>query len=222
MTLPAPDAPPSAPRHPAPIPPPPTGEPPRGRERTGLVDALLHRVRTLAAMDAALFLGINGWHHGAASDRAAAAVSRLMLHGELWAAVLLAAALADAAQRRWLLLVALPAMGLATLTVNYAVKPLFRRRRPFLDLVETVVVGRRPDDTSFPSGHTAAAFAGAWLLAAAYPEAAPALYLVAALVGLTRVYLGVHYPSDVVLGGLAGVALAIVYRAALEGLLGAP
>lgn len=199
---------------------PPAGDPPRAAERRSLVDVLVHRVHTLASLDAALFLAVNGWRHGALADRAAFAVSRTMLHGELWAAVMLAAAAVDPERRRWLLLVALPAMGLATLAVNYAIKPVFRRRRPFHDLVAAVVVGRRPDDASFPSGHSAAAFAGAWLLAAAYPAAAPALYAVAVLVGLTRVYLGVHYPADVLLGGLAGVALAIAGRASLEVLAG--
>jgi undecaprenyl-diphosphatase len=79
-------------------------------------------------------------------------------------------------------------------------------------LVRAVVVGHRPSDSSFPSGHTAAAFGGAWLLARHYPRWAPAAYGVAALVGLSRVYLGVHYLSDVAIGAAAGVLLSAASR----------
>lgn len=196
-----------------PIPPPPSGPTPREKARSVIVDVLVRRVHTLAALDAAVFLRINGWYHNAVSDRFMSTISRLMLHGELWVAAMLVAAIVDPSNRRELILVALPVMGLATLTVNYLLKPRFRRRRPFIHIVETVVVGRRPEDTSFPSGHTAAAFSGAWLLAAAYPTLGPWFYLVAIVVGITRVYLGVHFPTDVILGGLAGMALAIAYSA---------
>lgn len=62
-----------------------------------------------------------------------------------------------------------------------------------------------PDRFSFPSGHTAGAFALAISMFGAYPSLAPALVLVAVVVGWARMYLGVHYPIDVLAGVCIGV-----------------
>ncbi|NJL34393.1 MAG: phosphatase PAP2 family protein [Chloroflexaceae bacterium] len=76
----------------------------------------------------------------------------------------------------------------------------------------SISVGRKPGTFSFPSGHSAAGFAGAWLVTQHYPRQAPIWYSIAALVGFSRIYLGVHYPGDVLSGALAGTALAEVMR----------
>ena len=60
---------------------------------------------------------------------------------------------------------AVPVIGLTMLTVNYPLKHFFRRRRPFIAFVKARVFGTRPRDFSFPSGHAAAGFAGAAILA---------------------------------------------------------
>ena len=57
-----------------------------------------------------------------------------------------------------------------------------------------------------------AAFAGAWLLTRHYPQLAPAWYAIAALVGFSRIYLGAHYPGDVLSGALSGTAIAEAAR----------
>lgn len=94
----------------------------------------------------------------------------------------------------------------ASYTVQRLMKPIFRRKRPFVDR-EVLVVGIKPADASFPSGHTAASFAAATALASFYPKAAPLAFTLAAAVGLSRVYLGHHFPSDVAVG--AGVGIGI-------------
>ena len=107
------------------------------------------------------------------------------------------------------------AQGLASLAVtatvvNLAVKPLARRRRPDR-LAGDVPLARHvrmPSSRSFPSGHSAAAFAFATGVGQVSPTAAVPLRALAALVAYSRVHTGVHYPADVLAGALIGTALA--------------
>ena len=66
-----------------------------------------------------------------------------------------------------------------------------------------------PSDMSFPSGHTQTAFGAATFLSCMYPVAAPFLLIAAALVGVSRMALGVHFPLDVLVGAIVGAAFAL-------------
>jgi undecaprenyl-diphosphatase len=70
-----------------------------------------------------------------------------------------------------------------------------------------------PHSNSFPSGHTATSFAAATILSAFVPRAAPAFYLLALAIGWSRIYVGVHWPLDVVGGGLIGLVTALLLLA---------
>jgi undecaprenyl-diphosphatase len=69
-----------------------------------------------------------------------------------------------------------------------------------------------PDKFSFPSGHSAAAMSVAIAYAMAFPAFAPVLIPLALLVGASRVFLGVHYPGDVLIGQLIAAATAVLLR----------
>ena len=126
--------------------------------------------------------------------------------------------------------------GLIWLGFGLALSLVWRRATPFvlvlladaaadgLATILKVVVGtRRPSDggpliaiphsDSFPSGHTATSFACATVLAALVPRAAPAFYLLALAIGYSRIYVGVHWPLDVVGGAVLGVATALLLLA---------
>ena len=179
---------------------------------------LRHPVAALEAFDAAIFLRVNALSWGIA-DRVASFISKTMDYGEGWAFALSIMIAIDFRTGLRTAVEAVPVIGLTMLTVNYPLKSFFRRRRPFIAFVKARVFGTRPRDFSFPSGHAAAGFAGALVLGAHAPAVSPVFYALAVVVSLSRVYLGVHYPSDVAFGGLLGILIASAYRFAWRALL---
>ena len=105
---------------------------------------------------------------------------------------------------------------LGTLTlwlVVELVKALVHRGRPFIRLTQARIVGRRAIGRSFPSGHTSQAFFMATLLAGYFHAGVWAvclLYTTALLVGITRMYVGAHYPRDVLAGAILGSAWGLL------------
>ena len=190
--------------------------------RTWLLQGwLLHPFAFLSALDAAVYLRINGLQLGRFGDRALVLISKTMHYGEGWALVAVAMLIADFRTGLKATGEALAVLWATMLTVNFPLKRLFRRRRPFIAFVAARVLGPKPKDYSLPSGHTAAAFAGALLFSAHEPLWSPLFYAMACVVGFSRIYLGVHYPSDVVLGGVVGTLLAGGYLALLQAVLAA-
>jgi undecaprenyl-diphosphatase len=69
-----------------------------------------------------------------------------------------------------------------------------------------------PHDHTFPSGHAATSFAAAMILSTANPRLGPLWFLLATAIGFSRVYVGVHYPLDVIGGAVLGIAVATALR----------
>lgn len=110
-------------------------------------------------------------------------------------------------------LIGLALMILITDTICYrGLKAVIYRDRPFMEasLNAEVRVGYKPQSSSFPSNHAVNCFAAATLLAWYYPYVRLIFFFVAALVAYSRVYVGVHFPSDVVAGALIGFIIAAV------------
>ena len=90
---------------------------------------------------------------------------------------------------------------ISTGVIVWGMKEIIGRKRPLDDKV---------GNPAFPSGHTAYAFAGATLLGNRYPKLRIPLYIGAGLVGITRIYLGRHYASDVIAGAAVGTITGVL------------
>ena len=109
------------------------------------------------------------------------------------------------------------ALAIGFLCTNVAVKPLIQRPRPYTAVEGLVPLLTSGDPNSFPSGHTCAAFAAglAWAGTCSARWARVAAVVSAVCMGLSRLYVGVHYPSDVLAGALIGSLAALAALAAL-------
>jgi undecaprenyl-diphosphatase len=164
---------------------------------------------------------IRAWivsHRMHAIDGVMVALSVVGRGGRVWIGIGLV--LWAAGRLKWQRLAELlVALALATVMVDYVVKPLVDRHRPFRSIPSVSVLDKRPKDASFPSGHAGNAFAAATVLAQALPAWQAAWWTLAILIAFSRVYVGVHYPADVVGGAIAGALCAIVVLLASAALM---
>jgi undecaprenyl-diphosphatase len=129
--------------------------------------------------------------------------------GLLWIAIALVLC---ALYRRWAILaVTVIVVAVADWSAT-GVKAVFDRERPSLRYADPEPLVKTAHDASFPSGHAATSFAAATILTFAFPRLGPALFLLASAVAFSRVYVGVHYPLDVIGGACLGVLIAFAIR----------
>jgi membrane-associated phospholipid phosphatase len=145
--------------------------------------------------------------HTPASERAVARFSMLGEHAGAWLVLGTVGSLISAGERRasWRRATAVVAGAYAA---NTALKLVARRPRP--ELPGLPALTSTPTRFGFPSAHSSTSFAGAFAYARLGLPSAP-LYGLACGLALSRLYLGVHYPSDIVAGAVLGHAVAVVF-----------
>ncbi len=150
-------------------------------------------------------------------DRMLARLSDAADHSKLWLTSAGVLAVVGGPSGRRAAGVGLASVGISSLISNLGVKWLVRRRRP--DRAGAIVPEERwvhmPASRSFPSGHSASAFAFASAVGNALPPLSLPLHLAAAAVAYSRVHTGVHYPGDTIAGALIGTTSAALVRQAL-------
>jgi membrane-associated phospholipid phosphatase len=144
------------------------------------------------------------------ADPALNTLTRSANHGKLWFAVATVLAAGSRHSRRGAVRGVL-AIGGASLLANGVLKPLVPRRRPAAELLPAFrSLDDPPTSSSFPSGHSASAAAFAVSVGHLLPGIRWPLRVAAATIAFSRVYTGVHYPGDVIVGVTTGAVLGAV------------
>lgn len=102
------------------------------------------------------------------------------------------------------------ALLLGVIIGNGIIKNIVARPRPFDVNTAIELIISKPGEFSFPSGHTLASFAAAGALFIHHRRLGTAALIYAVLIGFSRLYLYVHYPTDVICGALLGIAIAVI------------
>ncbi len=164
----------------------------------------------LILLDHRIFILINHWPHTPVSDSIALTLSGVLASTVVvWLLLSVWIFIREEKRDHWFFLPIVLASFLSILVTDVILKNFFGRARPPLSL-GTIYVGSPLLDHSFPSGHATFAWALAVVLASKEPRTRWLFYLLAFLISLSRVYLGAHYPSDVIAGTLVGLGVGYI------------
>ena len=178
-------------------------------------------LRQFAALDRAVYQTI-ATVPTPALDVAFRRLSRAADKSKLWLAIAAGLAIVGGPTGRRAAVRGVLSIGATSAFVNLGVKSLWPRRRP--DRAGAGVPDERqvkmPGSTSFPSGHSASAFAFSTAVGRDLPALALGLNFLAAAVAYSRIHTGVHYPGDTVVGSVIGASTATVVSAVMDGFTG--
>ena len=172
----------------------------------------------LAALDGAVLLWIQDWVRNPILNAFFSAFTHLGDAGMLWIALALVFVCIPRTRKAGIC--ALTALLLGLLCTNVTLKHLVERTRPWLVVEGLIPLIAEGDPNSFPSGHTTAAFAAVvvWWKTLPWTWGRVGALALAVLMGCSRLYVGVHFPSDVLAGAAVGALCALAALALWRGI----
>ena len=170
----------------------------------------------LGEWDKALFLLVNHLPHNIFSDSFFLFFSSIGFYGFIWFAILIILFAIDRLDNRKEILALLLSIVVEMVIVELTLKNIFIRMRPESAFPQEVLLLIPKSATfSFPSGHAALAFAGAFIMSQSRKRWTWLFFILAFLVAVSRLYLGKHYPSDTIGGSVIGLLIGFIsYRVA--------
>ena len=166
-------------------------------------------METLPSVDQSLFLAINHLPHSFFSDFLALLISGVGTAGVIWLILSLIVFFKEEKKHPLFWMHMGSVVVSSWLLVELLLKYLFARHRP-TEAMGAIIVGSGASWYSFPSSHAAVAWASYLILSHYEPRWKPFLFVLALLISFSRIYLGVHYPLDVIVGGLVGWSIGTI------------
>lgn len=155
--------------------------------------------------DIRIFTLFNNEWHNRVLDAVMPVITYIGTGGAIWLLIMLLAAVFGKGEGRKIAFLGTTAIILGSLLGEEILKNLVARPRPFQSLDHVRLLVGMPHGYSFPSGHTTISFAAATAIFGKHKRLGVAALVLAALIGFSRVYVGVHYPFDVLGGVLVGI-----------------
>jgi membrane-associated phospholipid phosphatase len=174
-------------------------------------DDLTTAFKPARVVDDRVFDAVASWQ-SPLLDRTMPELSIVATKSRLWMAIAALLAIFGGAKGRRTAIEGMVAIGVNSFVVNIPLKSAVRRKRPTDEVPEERRLAK-PESYSFPSGHTASAAAFSGIVGRAYPKLWLPINGLAAMVGFSRVYTGVHFPGDVLGGWIVGKGVALVVNA---------
>lgn len=164
----------------------------------------------LIRIDHSLFLFINHLPHNFILDGIFSFFSFVGFYGAIWIILALILFLFDRIKNQREIITLMAVVFMELILIELVLKNFFVRMRPELIFPEAIKVLPPSITYSFPSGHAAIGFASASILSANRKKMAILFYILAFLIAFSRIYLGKHYPIDVLVGALIGLVIGFI------------